>query len=498
MENHGRVKVCPLCNRVFGPRVEVCEHDGQRLVRVRRDDTTDGAPVIDWEGPLAGDLVGSYRLESMIAEGGMGRIFRATHLTLGRRVAIKFLLPEHAARPDLVQRFFNEARSVNAIQHPHILEIYDFLQERSPDGRNLVYMVMEHLEGEDVRVRLAREGRLPAGAVVHIGAQVAEALAAAHSGGILHRDLKPDNIFLCRQPLDFVKLLDFGAAKAFGDRPGADLTRPGVAIGTPEYMAPEQIRNRQLDGRVDAYALGIVLYELLTGEVPFSAAKTAAVLAMHSRREPPRMSERGVDVPVQLESVILRCLAKDPGDRYPNLEAVGQALRAAVTPMGQAWPAPPAERVESTAPPKRLSPLVISIDEDEPGMPTLDRRFGAAGQGDQRSGSPTPKTVEALSVGAHTKENAPPTERAALGRGAEATHATVEVEPLPSDGLLGLMAQSRGGLGDRAEQDDDDDDELIAELAPHRPPRRTRHIVLFIAVVVLLAVAGTLAVLFWL
>lgn len=329
------MKVCPLCNRVFPKAAEVCEHDGQRLVRVRRDDTTDQAPVIDWEGPLAGDVIGTYRLESMLAEGGMGRIFRASHLTLGRRVAIKFLLPEHAARADLVQRFFNEARSINAIRHPHILEIYDFVQQRGPDGPSLVYMVMEHLEGEDLRIRLAREKRLAPQAVVHIGVQVAEALATAHDANIIHRDLKPDNIFLCQQPLDFVKVLDFGAAKAFGDRPGADLTRPGVAIGTPEYMAPEQILSRNVDGRVDAYALGVVLYELLTGDVPFSSPNIADVLAMHSRKEAPPMIERGVEVPPALEAIVQRCLEKDPAARHQDLWALREALRQA--PLDSSW-----------------------------------------------------------------------------------------------------------------------------------------------------------------
>jgi len=328
------VKACPLCNRVYSNSATVCEHDGQRLASVRRNDATEGAPVVDWDGPLAGDIVGSYRLESLIAEGGMGRIFRAAHLTLGRKVAIKFLLPEHASRADLVQRFFNEARSINTIRHPHILEIHDFVQERLPDGPSKVYMVMEYLEGEDVRIRLGRKRRLTPEAVVNIGVQTAEALAAAHEKGILHRDLKPDNIFLCKRPRDFVKVLDFGAAKAFGDRPGHDLTRPGVAIGTPEYMAPEQILGVPLDGRVDGYALGVVLYELLCGKVPFSSKNVADVLAMHAQEEPPLISQRTrrpVDVPPRLEEVVMRCLRKNPRDRFADLWQVSHALTSSIS-----------------------------------------------------------------------------------------------------------------------------------------------------------------------
>ncbi|MFH1129758.1 MAG: protein kinase, partial [Pseudomonadota bacterium] len=140
------MKVCTICNRVYGDDAAVCANDGQKLISVRRSEPTAVGPIMDWDGPMAGDVVGSYRLESMIAEGGMGQVFKAVHLTLGRPVAIKFLLPEHAKRPDQVQRFFNEARAVNSIRHPHIIDIIDFVQAVTPEGKSHVYMVMEFLD----------------------------------------------------------------------------------------------------------------------------------------------------------------------------------------------------------------------------------------------------------------------------------------------------------------------------------------------------------------
>lgn len=310
----------------------VCQHDGNRLIGVQRSAPTAAAPIMDWDGPLAGDVVGQYRLESLVAEGGMGRVFRAVHLTLGRRAAIKFLLPEHAARPDQVQRFFNEARAVNAIHHPHIIDIYDFAQELTPEGAARCYLVMEFLEGEDTRARLVRTGPFSADALISMATQVCRTLAQTHEAGILHRDLKPDNIYLCRADGrdDFVKVLDFGAAKAFGDRQGHNLTRPGVAVGTPEYMSPEQILNRPTDGRVDQYGLGVVCYELLTGLRPFTSDKVAEILAAHTRQQPPAMATKlkaGLPpVPAALEAVVMRCLAKDPNDRYPDLWAAAEAF----------------------------------------------------------------------------------------------------------------------------------------------------------------------------
>lgn len=325
------MNVCPICNRHYHSGERVCRADGHELLPVQRDGTTAAAPIIDWDGPMAGDVIGAYRLLSLIAEGGMGRIFEAQHLRLGRKVAIKFLLPEHAIRADLVQRFFNEARSVNAIEDPHIVQIFDFVEERKANGPVQVYMVMEYLCGEDARTRLQRERRLLPGAVIDIARQVARALQAAHAVGILHRDLKPDNVFLCRTTSgrDFIKLLDFGAAKAFGSRAEHNLTRPGVALGTPEYMAPEQILARPLDGRVDQYALGIVCFELLHGRPPFHADNVAEVLALQTDAPPPSLPEPARDDGTDwaaLQRVIARFLAKAPEQRYPDLETAAQAL----------------------------------------------------------------------------------------------------------------------------------------------------------------------------
>ena len=385
------MKVCGICNRVYPDDVSVCEHDGQRLIPVRRAAVTSAGPVLDWEGPMPGDLVGNYRLEQMVAEGGMGRVFRATHLSLGRPAAIKFLLPEHATRADLVQRFFNEARAVNAIRHPHIIDIFDFVQESSPDGKARVYMVMELLDGEDARTRLYRAGPFHPRALFSLTLQVAETLAAAHDAGLLHRDLKPDNIFLCNDhgEDDFVKLLDFGAAKAFGERPGHHLTRPGVAIGTPEYMSPEQILNRPLDGRVDAYGLGVVCYELATGSLPFTADKVANLLALHTNEEPePLHVRRALEPPLPepFEAVIMRCLAKEPAARCKDLWDLAHQLHAC-------------------APAIEALPLPVRARRDAP------ENAARAGSGEARRSSGSPpvgREAEALPAASSPPSTRPP------------------------------------------------------------------------------------------
>lgn len=495
------MKACPLCNRVYPNSATVCENDGQRLASVRRNAPTEGAPVVDWEGPLAGDIVGNYRLESLIAEGGMGRIFRAAHLTLGRKVAMKFLLPEHASRADLVQRFFNEARSINAIRHPHILEIYDFVQERSTDGTSKVYMVMEYLDGEDVRIRLAHKRRLSPEVVVNIGSQVAEALAAAHEEGILHRDLKPDNIFLCRRPHDFVKLLDFGAAKAFGDRPGHDLTRPGVAIGTPEYMAPEQILDVTLDGRVDAYALGIVLYELLCGKVPFSSPKVADVLAMHTQDEPPPIARRtpeAVEVPAALEEVVLRCLRKNPRDRYADLWQVADALRQSI--FGAAMTMP--YRAVQDESPTELSGN-FELDEDTvPAANVPDAALAAAPPlylDDKELASPFVEdscsaTVDELPGRRSIVDTAAPRPKPAPRESPPEARPRQQTPPAGgSPALLDLLRESSGELERGATRDEDSGMLLLHS----DPPSSKQSTSWMLAVALIIISLATIAVVVW-
>ncbi|HSP20055.1 MAG TPA: serine/threonine-protein kinase [Myxococcaceae bacterium] len=227
--------------------------------------------VEESEREKPGDILGQYRLERMLGEGAMGRVFQAHHVSLGRPAAVKVLRAEHARNGHLIQRFFHEARAVNQINHAHIVEILDFVEEAARSGRSRVYCVMEMLEGLSLTELLARE-RPSVARAVGIVRQVCDALQAAHAVGVIHRDVKPDNLFVLeREGADFVKVLDFGVAKLvapLGDVP-MTTTVEGTIVGTPAYMAPEQATGGNADARTDLYSVGVVLYELLAGHPPF-------------------------------------------------------------------------------------------------------------------------------------------------------------------------------------------------------------------------------------
>jgi eukaryotic-like serine/threonine-protein kinase len=269
-------------------------------------------------------VIGNYQLLRVIGEGGVGQVHEAVHTQLGRRVAIKVLRGD-VVRPETVTRFFNEARAVNEIHHPNIVEIEDFVT--TPAGEH--YTVMELLAGEDLRAVIMREGRVDPQRVAAIGVQIAGALAAAHRVGIVHRDLKPDNIFLVQTPTgEVAKLLDFGVAKFLTDTTG--VTRAGLTMGTPAYMAPEQIitgREAEMDGGLDIYALGMCLYEALVGQPAFRGT-TAKVLRAHcfDPVEPPS-KRRGEALPEALEAAVLRCLEKDRARRFATGDELAAALR---------------------------------------------------------------------------------------------------------------------------------------------------------------------------
>ena len=217
----------------------------------------------------AGMVIGGYRLQRLLGAGAMGRVYLAEHERLGRRAAVKLL---DGWDPELVSRLFCEARAVAQIGDEHLVDVYDFVADPQ---RGVVAYVMEYLAGEDLRKLLAREKVLAPSRVARIAAQICEGLAAAHKVGVVHRDLKPDNIVLVRRggDTDFVKLVDFGIAQFAG--PVAHRTRAGIALGSAAYMAPEQAEGKRVDGRADLYAVGVVMHELLTGEVPFLARPRA-------------------------------------------------------------------------------------------------------------------------------------------------------------------------------------------------------------------------------
>jgi len=277
---------------------------------------------------MEGTIIGQYRIVQKIGAGGMGVVYVAEHTLVGRRAAIKVLLPEYSVRRALVTRFFNEARAMTSIPDPGIVQMYDFGYHS--DGS--AYIVMELLEGETLEHRLQRLDRLPLIDAVRLTRQIAGSLAAAHAAGIIHRDLKPENVFVVRDPEalggERPKVLDFGVAKLSGD-PEQGQTLAGAVMGTPAYMSPEQCRGAgAVDARTDIYSLGCVLARLVTGQLPFDGVGLGELISAHLNQAPRPPSELAPDLPAELDQLVLRCLAKSPDARFPTMLALQAACDA--------------------------------------------------------------------------------------------------------------------------------------------------------------------------
>jgi serine/threonine protein kinase len=276
---------------------------------------------------VLGQRVNNFEIVRLLGEGGMGSVYEADHLLMRKKVAVKVLRRELSPDPDLVQRFFNEARATSAIRHPNIVEVIDLglLQDGVP------YLVMELLEGETLSARLERLGSLPIASAVDFVRQTASALGAAHANGIIHRDLKPENLFLTPDPRfhgrELVKVLDFGIAKLRVDPSSRPVTTlVGAVLGTPAYMSPEQCRGVEVDHRSDIYALGVILYELLCGTPPFLGEAVGDVLMMHMSVDPVPPSTLRAEVPSQLDQAILKALAKHRDRRFLRVADFAEAL----------------------------------------------------------------------------------------------------------------------------------------------------------------------------
>ncbi len=283
-----------------------------------------------------GASFGHYRVVRQIGAGGMGAVYLGQHELIGRRAAIKVLLPELSAQRHSVDRFFNEARATSVVSDPGIVQIYDF----GFTDDKIAFIVMEFLDGEPLTARLRRLVALTPAEALRITRQVAGSLAATHAAGIVHRDLKPDNLFLVRDPEapggERAKILDFGIAKLGDDDPANRMiTRNGQVIGTPTYMSPEQAAGRPVDYRADIYSLGCVLFQMLTGGPPFDVPGMYAVLSAHVNDRPPTLTEVAPHLPATLDPIVARCLAKQPNDRFGSmleLQAACDAVLASAIP----------------------------------------------------------------------------------------------------------------------------------------------------------------------
>ena len=305
---------------------------------------------------MIGEVIGNYRIVSELGKGGMGMVYRAEHVQLGRPAALKMLLPQLSNDPGIVQRFFNEARAASAIDHPGIVEIYEF--GTHTDGR--AYIVMALLKGESLAHRLERGPLAPLDGASLV-AQVVGVIAAAHARGIVHRDLKPDNIFLVPNELVAggvqVKLLDFGIAKLADDQGTGLKTQTGALIGTPAYMSPEQCMGRSdIDHRTDLYAIGCILFDVLCGRPPFTSSHgTGALIAAHLRDPAPDPRSLDPHIPVELARITLRLLEKEPAARFPSALELRTALVAAgaVAPTTIRQPAIEGPNMETASPSTR-------------------------------------------------------------------------------------------------------------------------------------------------
>jgi serine/threonine protein kinase len=274
-----------------------------------------------------GDYVADkYKILRKLGEGGMGAVYLAEHAVIEKKLALKVLDPELARKTDVVARFLQEARSASRIGHENVIDIFDFGQ--TPDG--LVFIAMEFLDGKDLGAIARSQGAMGWDEVREIALQICKALRAAHDKGIVHRDMKPENVLVLQregQPR-FVKILDFGIAKVLGQE-GPRLTHAGVVFGTPEYMAPEQAEAKpNLDHRVDVYAVGCILYQLITGQRPFSASSPAALLLKHIRETPDAPSRRRPDLPItgEMDALVLKALEKDPDHRWQSMSELHEAI----------------------------------------------------------------------------------------------------------------------------------------------------------------------------
>jgi serine/threonine protein kinase len=306
-------KRCSVCDNRYPADFLICPRDGTPL-------EVDASAR---EDPHLGRVLGdTYQILRLVGEGGMGRVYEAKHLRLrDRRFAVKILHPEFSQKAEIVSRFQQEAESASAIDHPNVVSVLDV--HRTADGQP--YLVGEFLDGEELGKRLLRLGKLEVPAAVHLVRQVCRALAAAHARGIVHRDMKPENVFLSNiGGGTLVKVLDFGISKAAGKE--TNLTRTGMIMGTPQYMAPEQARGDKVDLRTDVYATGALLYHMVTGRPPFDGEDPTGILSSVLTEEPARPRSIEPGLPEGLELVIQRAMAKDPRERYQSMAELDLAL----------------------------------------------------------------------------------------------------------------------------------------------------------------------------
>ncbi|MGQ0762346.1 MAG: serine/threonine-protein kinase [Acidobacteriota bacterium] len=354
------MKVCPVCERKFPDKMTLCSADASVLKRL--------------DDPLLGQtLAGKYKIEKLIKTGGMGSVYRGRHVLMDKTVAVKVLRPSLAGDDAVVARFSREAKAASKISHPHAVSVTDFGEAEN----GVVFLVMEYLDGRTLKEAIVKEGPLSLGRAVEIVRQVAGALDAAHGQGVIHRDLKSENIMLVSHNGDeWAKVLDFGIAKILqpvGSAAAAEITQANLVVGTPQYMSPEQCsQSGALDARSDVYSLGIIVHEMLTGKLPFTGESATVVMMKQVQDVPPSVLESQSQLPAGVDRVIKRALAKQPIDRFQSAGELSAALADAASEEAPEAPVMVAAGATKANTPVSVPVVADDVDEETVVRPRTD------------------------------------------------------------------------------------------------------------------------------
>jgi serine/threonine protein kinase len=431
---------------VPGTEVLGREHAGVNAVTpIKTESTVENSGAPD---DRSGDVIhGRYQLVRQLGKGGMGTVYIARHTTLPKTFAVKLLNARYAKRPDIAERFFQEARAVSLISHDNVVGVIDF--GREDDGS--AFLVMEHLRGESLAALCKREAPLPWPRVQHIMTQLCRALQAAHAVGVVHRDVKPDNVLrvTAHDDPDFIKVLDFGLAKMQVSG-GARLTATGMVLGTPDYMSPEQARGVASDHRADIYAAGVLMYELLCRRVPFSGTNFAQIRQKHLLEPPEPPSKWQAWITEEIDAIVLRALAKDPAHRFASMTEMGAAIESVGT--GQAA----VSLLERPTLPLMPAPVFT------PGQLAERSVIGDGKRAQQQSSSPPPTIMLATDDVDRTSEAEPASDPGAARRLGALAVALLGMAVL----LVGVTALFATGVLGGA-------DRSTTELAPASAPEPT-------------------------